>query len=390
MHKKSEKPQFFIRSFEDLSNFQTKPIEVKRTVMPHSSWAISLVKVSNLRPKKNYRLEVWTQNKFQLLDLREFSTLDLNTERVKILMAGCFKLNRTYRQTKMWNEALSHKPDMIILNGDTVYASGRPGFFVSTNPETIWNDYVNWRRHMELFYRPKLTPTLATWDDGDYGRKDGDRDFRYKDTSKTIFRAFFPQLPDGRNLSSGPGVSQMLRAFGLDIFLLDARTFRSPKGDKAQTQWGRKQEQWLLKKLNLSLRPSFLVQGDQFFGGHHPFDSYEGQRPLSFRSLMNQIKKIPKPVAFFSGDRHLTELMALRPPEWPYQSFEFTTSALHANTYKGTNSKYPNPRQIYGVDGVQNYGTLDVSASGPSAQVRIRAWGPNNLKLYDQVMYLKR
>ena len=390
LHKKGVKLNYFIRSFETLSNFKSKPIEIKKTKMPHSSYVVSRLTVRNLRPLVNYTLEIWTENKFQLLDSREFSTMNFGTSKVKILMAGCFKLNKTYQQTKMWNEALSHSPDLIILNGDNVYASEITGLFTSVNSDSIWADYVNWRRHMSFYFRPRLTPTLAIWDDGDYGSKDGDRSFPFKQVSKVIFEAFFPQEPDGVSLIEGPGLSKMLRAFGLDIFLLDARSFRSPKGETAQTQWGLQQEQWLLTRLNKSLNPSFLIQGDQFFGGHHPFESYEGQRPLSFRNLMEEIKKVPKPVAFFSGDRHLTELMVLKQPEWPYPSFEFTTSAMHANTYEGSNSKYPNPRQLYGVDGTQNYGILEVNTDGPNAQVHISAWGINNLKLYEQVMQLKR
>ena len=105
---------------------------------------------------------------------------------------------------------------------------------------------------------------------------------------------------------------------------------------------------------------------------------------------MKQIKRLRKPVAFFSGDRHLTELSALKPPEWPYPSFEFTTSALHAQTYKGTLKKHPNPRQIYGYDGIQNYGFLDVTTENRNAQVRIRAWAPRSKKLYEQTYLLKR
>lgn len=390
LHLKKRRPRFFVRSYESLANFKTKPIDVKRVEMPHSEWAISRIKVSNLRKNKTYRLEVWDKKKFRKLDQREFGTLDLSRSKVKILIAGCFKLNRAYRQADMWREALSHQPDLIILNGDTAYANGRPGFWTGTNPESIWNDYVQWRQGLDLYYQYKLTPTLATWDDGDYGRKDGDRDFKFRNVSKTIFDSFFPQVADGKQLVEGPGIAKLFRGFGLDIFLLDARSFRSPRGESPQTQWGQKQERWLLTRLSQSIRPSFLVQGDQFFGGHHPFDSYEGQRPLSFLNMMERIKKVPKPVAFFSGDRHLTELMALKAPEWPYPSFEFTTSALHANTYKGTLDKYPNPRQIYGVDGIKNYGTLDVTTNVSSAQVRIRAWGPLSKKLYDQNYILKR
>ena len=46
---------------------------------------------------------------------------------------------------------------------------------------------------------------------------------------------------------------------------------------KDQTHFGAEGERWLSEQLAQSKEPTFLVSGDQFFGGYHPFESYRGQ-----------------------------------------------------------------------------------------------------------------
>lgn len=389
LHPKSLRPLIFVRSFEDLKNFRPKPIEVKRFELPESDWAVSVVDVFSLRPNQNYKLEVWTRNKFRKLDERTFSTLDLNKKIAKILVAACMDVDPKYQQKKMWTEALSQKPDLLFILGDSIY--GSQSNYVSTL--TMWDDFVLSRRTLELYRADPLVPTLSTWDDHDYGMKDGDRSFPLKEQALNIYSAFFPQTADDKYMIEGPGLAHMFSAFGFNFYFLDGRSFRSPAkkspDGEGETQWGAEQEAWLLKRVQQSNKASFLIQGDQFFGAYHKYESYEGQRPKSFKQMMGKLSHQKAPLMFISGDRHLTEVMGLKSGTWPYDTFEFTSSAIHARTYPGSFKEFPNPRQLKGVDGIQNYGILKIRTDGKTAFVRAQAYGPNKKKLFQEDFKIK-
>ena len=51
------------------------------------------------------------------------------------------------------------------------------------------------------------------------------------------------------------------------------------KTNKKGTHWGYQQEKWLTRELSRNNKPAWLIQGDQFFGAYHRFESYEKRPP---------------------------------------------------------------------------------------------------------------
>src|SRR5690606_37851004 len=134
--------------------------------------------------------------------------------------------------------------------------------------------------------------------------------------------------------------------------------------------------------------PAWLINGDQFFGAYHPFESYEGQHPESFRRMMAELKKTRLPMAFLSGDRHLTEIMSIEPAQLGYRTYEVTTSAIHAKTFPGSFKKDPNPRQLVGKDGTFNYLVLKTRAE-KGLRFTAAVFGPAGRTLFEKTLHVR-
>lgn len=327
-----------------------------------------------------------------LWDRRDFTAPPSSLKGARILIASCADDAKKREQKSMWREALTKKPQLILLIGDNVYADR--GLDRSALPEDLWRRYAETRQKLEVFYADPLVPILATWDDHDYGQNDGDRTFAHKLAAQEVFFAFFPQKDAGVQWQRGPGVAGMYDAGVARFILTDDRSFRSPNGldIEDQTHFGDEQERWILKTLKVNSTPVVMVSGDQFFGGYHKFESYEGNHPKSFRAQLKVWKNGSRvPILFVSGDRHLTELMKVPASLLGYDTYEFTTSAIHANVYGDAFDKSPSPNQVVGKAGEMNYGYLQI-LDGNSRRLRlvVTAYGPNSKEIYSKTIEVKK
>jgi alkaline phosphatase D len=324
-------------------------------------------------------------------DARELRTLDAKKSRVRFAVASCMDDVYANEQAGMWTDLLSRSPDLIFLIGDNVYADRPTIPGVGTLPEVLWKRYAETRDLLAIFRAPLLVPILAVWDDNDYGANNGDRTYRFRNKSREVFESFFAQAAIPGVLERGPGVSSRLAAFGQQFFLMDDRSFRAPPLAKNhQTHWGKEQERWLYQHLGRGAAPAWVLNGDQFFGAYHRFESYERLHPSSFRAFLAQLRKLPTPVVLVSGDRHLTELMAIGEQETGYRTFELTTSAIHAKTYPDPWTATPNPRQIAGAANVFNYAIVDSEAVPGGLEFTVTAYGPGGKILYERELRVNR
>jgi alkaline phosphatase D len=367
-------------------------IKMENFPIPESHWAITKISLSNLNLNSNYQLNVFKNDK--LYDQRQFKALDLSKQNAKIAVASCMDDSFIKRQKPMWQSLVGKNPDYIFLIGDNSYSDKH--FFQKgpAKPQTLWSRNIETRMNIELFKINPLVPILATWDDHDYGANNGGKDYKYKKESKEIFKHFFSQ-PDVKGVSeNGPGVSLNFKAFGQNFVFIDNRYFRVTDAKKPfeQTHWGLQQEKWVLSKLDSAKELTWLIQGDQFFGAYHTFESYEGLSPYSFKSLLAKIDKKSSPVFFVSGDRHLTEIMKITKPDLSYDTFELTSSGIHAFVFPDAWAKNKNPRQLVGASGVFNYSLLDIlpKKSNNIFSLDVRSYGENNKTLYNKIIEIKK
>ncbi len=372
-------------SLRDPEGETLSPSEQTTISKPFSVKTVVKAKFKGLSLRKSYELTI-NDEQGGNLDRRHLKALDIKKSMATIAFASCMDDFYKTQQTSMWKELLGHGADILIILGDNVYADRRNGHpIIDVNPRVLWERYTETRDLLELYKSDNLIPIIATWDDHDFGQNDGGLDFKYKKESTETFNAFFSQDSVKGVYDLGPGVSSTLRVFGQVFYLLDDRSFRTPdhKGGPEQTQLGVAQENWLLENLVSTRHPSWLINGGQWFGGYHQFESFEGDHPENFKIFMNRLKSAVAPVIFISGDRHLAELMKIEKEVLGYETYEFTTSAIHANVYPSTWDKTPNRRQIAGVAGTFNYGIVKTSQED-TWKINVKAFGPGSKLLFER------
>ena len=320
------------------------------------SMEVSQWEANDLELGTEYTLFV-KDSKGRILDHRLFRVLDTSHSRPKVAVVSCIDDKYRGEQKKIWNSLIRQKPDIILMIGDNVYADKQLGRMGPAHPGDIWRRYLETRNTLEIFRSQRLIPILAVWDDHDYGWNNGNKNYKYKEKSKEIFEAFYAQKQktETHHFEQGPGVSSVFKAFDLQLILLDNRSFRDEEGKGSH--WGLEQEKWLMKHLNTKghFSGNVIINGDQFFGGYHPFESFEGHRKRHFTQMMKKIFQSKFPSLFISGDRHLFELMEIPKREFGYKTYEITSSGIHAKMFPSSWGRWPNPRQVKGIAGIHNY-----------------------------------
>jgi hypothetical protein len=101
---------------------------------------------------------------------------------------------------------------------------------------------------------------------------------------------------------------------------------------------------------------AWLINGDQYFGAYHPFESFEGNHPKRFKDFLQYLKQLySKRFIFLSGDRHLFEEMTIPKDVIGYKTWELTTSGMHAVLIFNPQKYYENKYRTEFVTGKYNY-----------------------------------
>jgi alkaline phosphatase D len=344
-----------------------------------SSWRVDHIKLSELKPGILYTLIVKDQQG-KVLDERTFSSFKGKATELNFMLASC--LTDTYDELarKIWPQVFTHKPEVIFLIGDVVYADIYNGIYLGrpAPPDHLWERFMDARNTVPLYKIDHLVPVYAIWDDHDFGVNDGDSTYAYKNESLINFNVFFPVLKS-KQLESGPGLSHVLRVAGQEFYFLDNRYFRSPS--KKGAHFGDEQLKWFFENVSKSDEPMWIISGDQFFGAYHPYESLEGSHPKEFKTFMEQLKKVKRNFIFASGDRHLVEIMQIPKAEVGLDTYELTSSGIHSKVFEGSLERNPNPRRIDGKDGVENFMMIKSENREGALKVEARSFDSHNNEL---------
>jgi alkaline phosphatase D len=371
---KSKSLKFELRSAEgEIIN----PDEIKVISKDYSPYNIH--KVVFLRdPKKDYNIYVFENGK--VIDQRLIGRGQTHDDRLRVAVASC--MNDHFPENfGIWNTLAAKNPEYLLLIGDNVYADkGSSGESISINPEKLWNRYIDVRLTLPLYFMEKLIPIHAVWDDHDYGQKDGGEKFEYKENSKKIFESFFAQDLSSEDWVNGFGIGGKLSLGDFNLYFLDGRSFRSVNQDGRHL--GLDQEHWLVQNLQEELKPSFIIKGDQFFGGYHEFDSFEGKHPTDFVNFINKLKLTKTPFIFLSGDRHMSEIMQFPRGLFDRPSFEITSSPIHGKLYPGNAKNKVNPWRVVAEDSHMNFTIIDSLAQNDHWFLDVENFGENGALYY--------
>lgn len=326
--------------------------------------------------KKDYNLYVYENNK--IIDQRLVGKGQKESTRLRLAVASCMN-DHFQKDFKIWDTLAGKNPEYLLMIGDNVYADVASTSTVqAVDPEVLWKRYIDTRLSLPIFFQEKLIPVHATWDDHDYGVNDGNATYSYKQESKDIFEAFFAQDLSDDDWYKSFGIGGMLSIGDFNLYFLDGRSFRSdsPEG----SHLGLDQSAWLISKLREESTPSFIIKGDQFFGGYHKYESFEGRQPNDFRQFVEELKKINTPFIFLSGDRHMSEIMQFPRGLFGKPSFEITSSPLHAKVYPERNDV--NPWRVVSENAHPNFTIIDNLAQNDHWFLEVENFGAGGEPYY--------
>ncbi len=334
----------------------------------------------------------------ELLDLRQMG-FHKGKSRLRFVVASCMDDAYLEDGRKMWKQIESliqdpiHPLDALFLIGDNAYVSASGKGSVGATPSRLIRRHIETRLALPLYRFRHLIPTYSVWDDNDYGLNNGDRTYRFREVSRDLFESLFALKGVWQEnlyrFKRGPGVASVWITPLASFAFLDNRYFRTSAHEVAQSHFGSQQNNWLRDLLNPSDRPVALISGDQFFGGYHPFESFEGSHKKGFHRFLELVRESQAKVFFLSGDRHLTEIMKVESDLLGYETFEVTSSPMHGKVYPQSFKKYPNPRQLMGRSGVLNFADVRLESKGEALRVQIRVLGPTET-LYETTLHLQK
>lgn len=331
------------------------PDEVRTVSRETSVWVVH--KLLFLRDQ-NREFNLYVYEGTRTVDQRLVGKGQGNQSKLKMAVISC--LDDSFQEKfKIWNALIEKNPEYILMLGDNVYADKtNTGSVILSTPESLWRRYVENRLTLPFYFQEKLVPVHAVWDDHDFGKNNAGEEFEHKDASKEIFDAFFAQSLSDEAYIRGFGVGGLLSLGDFNFYFLDGRTFRAVAKDARHL--GKDQHDWLVKSLKEESQPSFIIKGDQFFGGYHHFQSYEGNHPEDFSRFVNDLRELKTPFIFLSGDRHMSEIMQFPRSLFGLPSFEITSSPLHGKVYEPLDLK--NPWRVVAVENLVNFTMIENTA----------------------------
>jgi hypothetical protein len=342
---------------------------------PFSDLAILKVAFTNLQFLTDYQIEVMDSN-LSLVDLRFFGLVDVNKAQAKVALGSC--IQEKYQNFGVWEALVLSRPDYLFMVGDTVYADriwqgGDDDDVKPADPVQLWNQYTRYFKNIIYYKSLRLIPTLATWDDHDYGINNGDGTYPYKSNALRVFHTMFAQNPDfSASALKGPGVSFAFVAFGQNYLFLDDRSFKAPiESDLIPYLFGPIQHEFMFGVLAQSTRPTWMISGMPFFGAYNKKESLEGDYPEAHHFLMKQFSQFQAPIAFISGDTHFSEIMAIEEQVLGYPTLEITASSIHSYT-RDKAGKKKNPRRLHWFNG-HNIITLETQTQGVQIMGRVQS-----------------
>lgn len=283
----------------------------------------------------------------------------------RIAFGSC---NREDRPQPLWSLMSKKNPQLFIWLGDNIYGD-------TDNMRVMRRKYERQLNNRAYRAFVRKVPVIGTWDDHDYGKNDGGREFSARAQSQQELLNFLGE-PDnsGRRLQKGVHDSYTYGPVGkqVKVIVLDTRYHRDPIGSKG-TILGEDQWQWLEKELRESTAQIHLIASSiQVIAEDHRFEKWANfphERERLFRMIAEH--KVPG-VIFLSGDRHIAELSRLDTSVVGYPLYDLTSSGL-THTW-GEFRAEQNRHRVGDLVIALNYGTIDVdwNQDDPTITLRVR------------------
>ncbi len=302
-----------------------------------------------------------------------------------IVVASC--MNEERAQPTLQRMA-AQPADLAILLGDNVYGSW-------TSEDPVLSDLRSayWQQSRKAEFRELLSarPTLAMWDDHDFGVNDGGGEtFAQRELARQMFVRFWnlgadsPQNhPDGvyGAYASGPDGQR------LQIIMLDTRFNRSPlrptdeRNAPGRERWipddspertilGAAQWSWLEEQLRQPADLRLVISSIQIVAEGHGWERW-GNFPREQQRLYDLIDSTnARGVVFVSGDRHYASVNRTAYRSTTYPLYDFTASSINMPWSAGGSETLPT--MITPGYTQENYGVIRIDWSDRSLAFELR------------------
>ncbi|TGE10540.1 alkaline phosphatase D family protein [Hymenobacter fodinae] len=269
-------------------------------------------------------------------------------EELRIAFGSC---NRHDLPQPLWDDIARDQPNVWIWLGDNIYGDSDDPAVLRAKYDAEFNQ-EGYRR-----LREQGTTIIGTWDDHDYGRNDGDKNYPFKAQNQQLALDFLQEPADSpRRKQEGIYAAYTYRVGRkkVKVILLDDRYFQdtlyrdaqqvyhpNPTGDiLGEAQW-----QWLQQQLqNSDADAHIIASGIQFLPQEHRFEKWANFPAARQRLLQLLASSQAKGVLLISGDRHIGEISKMTVPGVAYPVYEVTSSGLtHPATH---NTAEPNQYRV--------------------------------------------
>lgn len=216
----------------------------------------------------------------------------------------------------IWGSIEKKNIDGFIFLGDNVYGDQSSGEL-----DKLKRAYKKQKNKIPSWLNQKKV--LAIWDDHDYGKNDGGKEYIYKEEAEQIFLDFW-NIPQDDIRRNRPGLyfekTQEIDGISIQMIFLDTRFFRDallptdekgapgkeryvPQTDTSLTMLGEDQWTWLQEQLDKEVDHKIIVTSIQFLAMGHGWEAWK-TLPHERQRLIDLVDQSSSEVLFISGDRH--------------------------------------------------------------------------------------
>lgn len=217
----------------------------------------------------------------------------------------------------IWSTVAQNSPELFLAMGDNIYAS-LPHEKPISSQYRILDQITEYRK-----IRSEV-PFLATWDDHDFGERDGGADFIGKQSSQIDFMNYWTYMKNSIPLEqAGIYHSKVIgpKKQAVQVIMLDTRFHRTPllekEGNEGKaydylpsegTLLGETQWQWLEEQFKRPADLRLIVSSIQLIADDPKFEKW-GNFPKERERFFALLKKYKiRNAIILSGDRHIASI----------------------------------------------------------------------------------
>ncbi|MEM1451777.1 MAG: alkaline phosphatase D family protein [Planctomycetota bacterium] len=260
-------------------------------------------------------------------------------------------------------------PDLFVYLGDNVYGD-------TEDMDVLRGKYETLAARPEFQSLRAHCPTLAIWDDHDYGANDAGKEYPQKEASREVFLDFWGVPMDSpRREHAGIYHDHVFESGGrtLQVILLDTRTFRDalvrngdapvpphkndyrPNLDPTATILGEAQWAWLGERLAVPADLRIVATSIQFGHSYNGWESWTNVPHERDRLIDLVAETRANGVVFVSGDVHWGEI-SRQPVEGGYDLWDVTASGINQDW----DVIEPNVRRFGPAVAEHNFGMIEI------------------------------